>query len=178
MSENRTIGSGVVLDFQWVLDAGGDEDSYWTGLTVTGPGDYRCSGGMAGPPLWGDDLINTYSARNEKGPLGIAVRARVDVTRVLIRSRQGDETDPMACEPGVIDGCVSTSASLGLIHRRRGSVSTRFVPSMAMGTRWIPATCHSGTAWVAPDSRGTRSVSPTRLLSSRLADLLLERRIE
>lgn len=97
------IGSGAVRAFQWTLEAGGDNESYWTGLRVTGPGDYRCSGGMAGPKLWGDDLINTYSARNDGGPLGIAVRARPDVTRVMLRTRDGDLTDLLPCEPDVID---------------------------------------------------------------------------
>jgi hypothetical protein len=59
---------------------------------------------MAGPKLWGDDLINTYSARNDEGPVGIAVRARPGITRVLIRTRDGYQADLLPCGPGVIDG--------------------------------------------------------------------------
>lgn len=103
MSETRLIGSGTVRDIQWTLEAGGDDDGYWTGLRVTGLGGYRCSGGMAGPKLWGDDLINTYTARDGGGPLGIAVRARPEVKRVLLRTSAGEESDLLACGPEVID---------------------------------------------------------------------------
>lgn len=72
-------------------------------MDVTGPVDCRCSGGMGGPKLWGDDLINTYSARNDEGPVGIAVRASPRVT-LVVRAVDGGETDLFACGQGVIDG--------------------------------------------------------------------------
>jgi hypothetical protein len=75
VSDTRLIGTGTIRNFQWTLEAGDDDEAYGTGLDVTGPDGYRCSGGMGGPKLWGDDLINTYSSRNEEGPMGIAVRA-------------------------------------------------------------------------------------------------------
>jgi hypothetical protein len=103
MSDVRLIGRGTVRDFQWTLEAGGDDEAYWTGLKVTGPDDYRCSGGMAGPKLWGDDLVNTYSARNDGGPVGIAVRASPKVTRVVVRTGGGGEADLLSCGSGVID---------------------------------------------------------------------------
>ena len=103
LSETRLIGSGSFRDIQWTLEAGGDEDGYWTGLRVTGPGDYRCSGGMAGPKLWGDDLICSYSGRSDAGPLGIVVRARPQVTRVVLRQIGGEESDLLRCGPDTID---------------------------------------------------------------------------
>lgn len=106
------------------------------------------------------------------------MRARVDVTRVLIRSRQGDETDLIACEPGVIDGLRfyvgfawpnPSSQGFGLDKVRAFDGDGHQVDTCDLSF-W--------DGMGRPDSRGTRSVSPTRLLSSRLADLLLERRIE
>lgn len=97
------IGSGAVQDINWTLEAGGDDDGYWTGLEVTGPNEYRCGGGMAGPKLYGEDLINTYTGRCDDGPLGIVVRSRPEVTRVVIRTGAGDETDMVSCGPGVLD---------------------------------------------------------------------------
>jgi hypothetical protein len=91
MSETRVIGSGALQDINWTLEAGGDDDGYWTGLEVTGPNDYRCGGGMAGPKLYGEDLINTYTGRCDDGPLGIVVRSRPEVARIVIRTGAGDE---------------------------------------------------------------------------------------
>jgi hypothetical protein len=104
VSEIRLIESGIIRDIQWTLEAGGDDAGYWTGLEVTGPGQCRDNGGMAGPKLWGDDLINTYTGRTDKGPVGIAVRTSVAVTRLVLRTRSGDESDLRVCGPGVIDG--------------------------------------------------------------------------
>jgi len=102
VSDTRLIGTGTIRNFQWTLEAGDDDEAYGTGLDVTGPDGYRCSGGMGGPKLWGDDLINTYSSRNEEGPVGIAVRASPSVTRMVVRVVDGGETDLFACGPGVI----------------------------------------------------------------------------
>jgi len=104
VSETRTIGSGSVRDFQWTLEAGGEDAGYWTGLEVIGPSDYRCSGGMAGPKLWGEDVICTYGGRSDEGPLGIVVRADPAVTRVMVLAGDGEESDLLACGSGIVDG--------------------------------------------------------------------------
>ena len=104
MSGSRVIGSGTARNFRWTLEAGGDDSAYWTGLKVSGPDDYRCSGGMAGPKLGEDGLINAYSVRNDRGPLGIAVRASSTVTRIVVRSGDGGEAELPCCGQRVIDG--------------------------------------------------------------------------
>jgi hypothetical protein len=104
VSETRRIGSGAVRDVRWILEAGGDDDGYWTGLEVIGPADYLCRGGMAGPKLCGEDVLNTYTGRSDDGPLGIVVRADPAVTRAVILAGDGDEFDLLACGSGVVDG--------------------------------------------------------------------------
>ena len=104
MVDTRPIRSGTVRDFRWNLEAGGEDEQYWTGLEVSGPDGYRCSGGMGGPKLWGDDLINVYTARSDDGPVGIVVRAVPAVVRIVLRMRSGDESDLGLSGPDIIDG--------------------------------------------------------------------------
>ena len=104
MSETRVIGSGTVRDVHWTLEAGGDDEGYWTGLEVRGSGEYLCSGGMAGPKLWGHDLICCYGGRSDEGPLGIVVRANPTVMNVLVCTVAGEESELLPCGEGIIDG--------------------------------------------------------------------------
>lgn len=146
MSETRLIGSGTVRDVQWTLEAGGDDDGYWTGLEVSGPGDYLCSGGMAGPKLWGDDLICTYTGRSGEGPLGIVVRARPAVRNVLIRTGAGDESELLACGQGIVDGLRFYAGLPGRSRPQASSVCTSYAPMTKMATYWRRRICRSGTA--------------------------------
>lgn len=59
---------------------------------------------MAGPQLWGDDLLNTYTAREDDGPLTVVVRAEPTVRRVLLVALDDTEGDLTACGGGVVDG--------------------------------------------------------------------------
>ncbi len=84
----------------WIIDAGGDDEQYWTGLRLA----YTHGGGMAGPKLWGDELINVYTGRDDDGPLGIAVRAEPRVVGVELVDLGGAARPLVACGGGVIDG--------------------------------------------------------------------------
>lgn len=102
--DDRVIATGTFEPgFAWSLEVGGTDDEYWTGLRLTGPGDRDESGGMAGPKLWGDDLLNTYTARQDGGPLTVVVRADPTVRRVVLVALAGTESDLTACG-GVVDG--------------------------------------------------------------------------
>ena len=103
--DDRVIATGTLeRGFAWALEVGGTDEEYWTGLRLTGPDGRDEAGGMAGPKLWGDDLLNTYTARNDDGPLTVVVRADPTVYRVLLVDLDGAENELTACGDGVVDG--------------------------------------------------------------------------
>jgi hypothetical protein len=105
VDESRVIAEGTAEHgLRWILEAGGTDDAYWTGVTTNGVEHLPWPGGIAGPKLYNPTLLNTYTARKAPGPLIIAVRADPTVHRVSLVTASGTESDLIPISQDVIDG--------------------------------------------------------------------------
>lgn len=64
----RVIAEGVTDGvLRWSLRAGGDDQVYSTMLRMHDESGVISHGGMAGPKLWNNDLLNVYSGHGDRG---------------------------------------------------------------------------------------------------------------
>jgi hypothetical protein len=87
----------------WILKAGGTHDEFYTFLETIHPDGHRDEGGMGGPPLYPDDLMNTYTGGAEGGLRRVVVRADPRVARVRVQLASGEQIEllPLATRPDV-----------------------------------------------------------------------------
>jgi hypothetical protein len=89
---------------RWTLRVRGDDDDYSTMLGIEDQSGPISGGGMGGPKLWNDDLMNVYSGRDDDGPLAIVVRTDPSIVRMVLVTQAGVERDLAPCGAGPIDG--------------------------------------------------------------------------
>ncbi len=103
--EERLIAEGVTDDgVRWALQAGGDDESYSTVLHLEDQSGATSGGGMGGPKLSNDDVMNVYSSQTDDGPLAIVVRTDPSIVRVILVTHDGAERDLPPCRDAPIDG--------------------------------------------------------------------------
>src|SRR5215472_18819590 len=84
---------------RWYLKAGGSADDYYTMLETVHLDGHRDEGGMGGPVLYPDRLLNVYTGRADPELLRVIVRAGPRVRRLRFESELGER-----CEmPSVAD---------------------------------------------------------------------------
>ena len=87
----------------WILKAGGTHDEFYTFLETIHPDGHRDEGGMGGPPLYPDGLMNTYTGGADGGLRRVVVRADPRVARVRVNLTSGEQIEllPLATRPDV-----------------------------------------------------------------------------
>jgi hypothetical protein len=87
----------------WILKAGGTHEEFYTFLETIHPDGHRDEGGMGGPPLYPDDLMNTYTGGAEGGLRRVVVRADPRVARVRVQLASGEQIEllPLATRPDI-----------------------------------------------------------------------------
>ena len=120
MSETRVVAVGRGRrGLRWTLEAGGDDEGYWTGVTTEGVRHLPWAGGMAGPKLYSPSLVNTYTARKAPGPLIFAGSSRPhglqsqNRRRDRIRSRPGRVLGPSDRRTAFLRGLRMAASSIG-----------------------------------------------------------------
>jgi hypothetical protein len=85
---------------RWYLRAGGSADDYYTMLETVHPDGHRDEGGMGGPVLYPDRLLNLYTGRADDGPLRVIARADQRVRHLRFRSLRGEQCEmrPVAAD--------------------------------------------------------------------------------
>ena len=104
MPELAVVAEGALPSgHRWIVTAGGTRDDYYTMLETVHPDGHRDEGGMGGPPLYPDSVMNTYTGGAEGGPRRIVVRADPRVARVRVQLASGErvELPPLATRPDV-----------------------------------------------------------------------------
>jgi len=102
---DRLIAEGVRDgDVRWALRAGGDNGNYSTTLSIEDQSGVIAGGGMAGPKLWDEDLLNVYTGSDDDGPLAIVVRTDPSIVRTVLVTQAGEERDLTPCGNEPIDG--------------------------------------------------------------------------
>jgi hypothetical protein len=86
---------------RWYLKAGGSADDYYTMLETVHPDGHRDEGGMGGPVLYPDRLLNFYTGRADTGPLRVIARADQRVRQLRFRSQRGEQCE---MRPAAADG--------------------------------------------------------------------------
>ncbi len=80
----------VVLDglceqgYQWQVEAGGTDDDFLTMMSLMQDGERLGSGGIAGPKLYPDSVINEYRGLRDSLPYVIVARTAPRVDRVVV----------------------------------------------------------------------------------------------
>ena len=78
---------------RWYLRAGGSPEDYYTMLQTVHPDGHRDEGGMGGPVLYSDRLLNLYTGRADTGPLRVIARADQRVRQLRFRSQRGEQCE-------------------------------------------------------------------------------------
>ena len=78
-------------------------DGFYTFLETIHPDGHRDEGGMGGPPLYPDGLMNTYTGGADGGLRRVVVRADPRVARVRVNLTSGEQIEllPLATRPDV-----------------------------------------------------------------------------
>jgi hypothetical protein len=93
----KVVAQGEELGgVHWSLKAGGSADSYYTFIETIHADQHRDEGGMGGPALYPDHLLNIYTGRADQGPLRVIVRSDPRVLRLLFYSEMGERCDLLA----------------------------------------------------------------------------------
>jgi hypothetical protein len=101
MPDLAVVAQGeTVAGEHWYLKAGGSAEDYYTMLETVHPDGHRDEGGMGGPVLYPDQLVNLYVGRADAGPLRVLVRADLQVRRLRLRSQRGEQCEmrPVAAD--------------------------------------------------------------------------------
>jgi hypothetical protein len=106
---------------RWYLKAGGSAYDYYTLLETVHPDGRRDEGGMGGPALYPDRLLNVYTGRADPGLLRVIVRADPRVRQLRFRSEVGERCDMLA--PNVDDAAMGVSLFAVLLPWETGLVS-------------------------------------------------------
>jgi hypothetical protein len=94
MPDLAVIAQGeTVAGEHWYLKAGGSADDNYTMLETVHPDGHRDEGGMGGPVLYPDQLLNLYTGRANPGLLRVIVRADPRVRQLRFRSERGEQCD-------------------------------------------------------------------------------------
>jgi hypothetical protein len=94
MPDLAVIAQGeIVAGEHWYLKAGGSAVDYYTMLENVHPDGHRDEGGMGGPVLYPDQLVNLYTGRADTGPLRVIVRADLRVRQLRLRSQRGEQCE-------------------------------------------------------------------------------------
>jgi hypothetical protein len=86
IAQGETVGGE-----HWYLKAGGSADDYYTMLQTVHPDGHRDEGGMGGPVLYPDDLLNLYTGRANPELLRVIARADPRVRQLRLRSQRGEQ---------------------------------------------------------------------------------------
>lgn len=70
-------------DLRWTVVAGGTDDDFFTALNVFRGEQQLAGGGMAGPKLYGDSVMNEYRGRTDDLPYVIMARTDPSIDRVV-----------------------------------------------------------------------------------------------
>lgn len=70
-------------DLRWTVVAGGTDDDFFTSLNVFRGERQLAGGGMAGPKLYGDSVINEYRGRTDDLPYVVMARTDPTIDRVV-----------------------------------------------------------------------------------------------
>ncbi len=86
---------------RWTLRAGGTGEEFGTFLETSHPDGRPDGGGMGGPPLWPDSIMNVYAGGSDTGMRRIVVRADPRVARLRVQLGDGEHLDlpPLATLP-------------------------------------------------------------------------------
>jgi hypothetical protein len=91
LPELTTVAEGDLPSGQhWILQAGGTREDFYRFLETVHPDGHRDQGGMAGPLLYPDHLLNTYSGGDDRGLLRLIVRADPRVARLRLTLTTGE----------------------------------------------------------------------------------------
>jgi hypothetical protein len=94
MLDLAVIAQGeTVAGEHWYLKAGGSAEDYYTMIETVHPDGHRDEGGMGGPVLYPDRLVNLYIGRADTGPLRVIVRADLRVRQLRLRSHRGEQCE-------------------------------------------------------------------------------------
>jgi hypothetical protein len=94
MPDLAVIAQGeTIAGEHWYLKAGGSAEDYYTMLETVHPDGHRDEGGMGGPVLYPDQLVNLYIGRADTGPLRVIVRADLQVRQLRLRSQRGEQCE-------------------------------------------------------------------------------------
>jgi hypothetical protein len=86
------VGEGLFApDLRWVIEADGTEDDFMTMLTVRRGDQIVSSGGMGGPKLHADDLVNASYGVTDDQPCTEVIRAHPSVDKVVVVTDRGSE---------------------------------------------------------------------------------------
>ncbi len=75
----------------WIVRAGGTGDDFYTMIETIHPDGHSDEGGMGGPPLYPDSVLNAYTGAADSGLLRVLMRADPRVARVLLRLDSGEQ---------------------------------------------------------------------------------------
>src|SRR5215469_11859522 len=102
MPDLAVIAQGeTIAGEHWYLKAGGSAEDYYTMLETVHPDGHRDEGGMGGPVLYPDRLLNLYTGRADTGPLRVIARADQRVRQLRFRSQRGEQCE---MRPAAADG--------------------------------------------------------------------------
>ena len=120
---------------RWYLKAGGSADDYYTMLETVHPDGRRDEGGMGGPVLYPDRLLNLYTGRANPGLPRVIVRADPRVRRLRFRSQRGErcEIRPVAddAELGVTVFAILLPWETGLVSLEALDADDQVLPLTA-----------------------------------------------
>jgi hypothetical protein len=104
LPELTTVAEGDLPSGQyWILQAGGTREDFYTLLETVHPDGHRDQGGMGGPLLYPEHLLNAYSGGDDRGLLRLIVRADPRVARLRLTLTTGERLELAAAgtDPGV-----------------------------------------------------------------------------
>ena len=78
---------------RWILRAGGTSAEFGTFLETIHPDGSRDEGGMGGPPLLPDSIMNVYTGGTDTGLRRIVIRADPSVASVRLQLASGEHHD-------------------------------------------------------------------------------------
>ena len=85
----------------WTVKAGGTARDYYTFLETVHPDGHRDEGGMGGPPLYGGQILNTYTGGDDRGLRRVLARTspKVRWLRLELASGEVRELAPVGADP-------------------------------------------------------------------------------
>jgi hypothetical protein len=114
--------SGIfVPDLRWTVVAGGTDDHFFTMLNVYRGEQRLAGGGMAGPKLYGDSVMNEYRGRTDDLPYVVMARTDPKVDRVVSVTANAVEVD-LALSPVIEPFGLRFAAALLPHGERPGSI--------------------------------------------------------